>query len=64
LWGSYNYNAKQDVTRFDVPVQALADVVYEAFTITVEQKNKVADLVFMWDKIKVVVPVQFNEPKP
>lgn len=64
LWGSYNYNPKQDVTRFEVPVQALTDVVYEAFTITVEQKNKVADLVFMWDKIKVVVPVQFNEPKP
>ncbi|MCW5911184.1 MAG: DUF2911 domain-containing protein [Cyclobacteriaceae bacterium] len=63
MWGSYNYNAKQDVTRFDVPVQALSNVAYEAFTITVEQKNNVADLVFMWDKVKVVVPIQFNEPK-
>ena len=63
-WGSYNYNAKQDVTRFDVPVQTLTDVVYEAFTIQVDQKNKVADLILMWDKVKVVVPIQFNEPKP
>jgi len=63
LWGSYNYNAKQDLTRFDVPVQTLTDVVYEAFTIQVDQKNKVADLLFMWDKVKVVVPIQFNEPK-
>lgn len=63
LWGSYNYNAKQDVTRFEVPVQNLTDVVYEAFTIQVDQKNKVADLIFMWDKVKVVVPIQFNEPK-
>lgn len=63
LWGSYNYNAKRDVTRFDVPVQNLANIVYEAFTIEMEQKNNVADLVLMWDKVKVVIPIQFNEPK-
>lgn len=64
LWGAYNYNSKQDVTRFEVPVQTLTDVVYEAFTIQADQKNKVADLLFMWDNVKVVVPIQFNEPKP
>lgn len=62
--GAYNYNSKQDVTRFEVPVQTLTDVVYEAFTIQADQKNKVADLLFMWDNVKVVVPIQFNEPKP
>ncbi|MBX2916253.1 MAG: DUF2911 domain-containing protein [Cyclobacteriaceae bacterium] len=63
LWGSYNYNAKQDIARFEVPAQMLTDVVYEAFTIQIDQKNKVADLLLLWDKVKVVIPIQFNEPK-
>ncbi|MBN8575629.1 MAG: DUF2911 domain-containing protein [Cytophagales bacterium] len=63
LWGAYNYNPKQDVTRFDVPVQSLSDVVYEAFTITIEQRNNTAEIVLMWDKTKVAVPIRFNEPK-
>jgi Protein of unknown function (DUF2911) len=64
LWGSYNYNAKQDVLSFQVPVQALESVVYEAFTIALEQKNNTADLLLMWDKVKISIPIQFNEPKP
>lgn len=64
LWGSYNYNSKRDITRFEVPVQSLDNVIYEAFTIQIEQKNNVADLILMWDKVKVAVPIQFNEPKP
>jgi hypothetical protein len=64
LWGSYNYNAKQDVLSFQVPVQALEGVVYEAFTIALEQKNNTADLLLMWDKVKISIPIQFNEPKP
>ena len=64
LWGSYNYNQKTDVLRFDVPAQPLTGVVYESFTITVDQKNDKAEIALLWDKTKVSFNVQFNEPKP
>jgi hypothetical protein len=38
LWGSYNYNIKTDVLRFDRPVESVANEVYEAFTIVIEPK--------------------------
>jgi len=63
LWGSYNYNSKMDVMRFTVPTQTLQGAVYEPFTIQIEQKNNVADLVFLWDSIRIQIPIQFNEPK-
>lgn len=64
LWGSYNYNPKTDVLRFDVPVLAVADVVYEPFSIWIDQKNDKADWMMAWDKTKVLIPIQFLEPKP
>jgi hypothetical protein len=33
MWGSYNYNQKMDVLRFEVPVELLRETVYEPFTI-------------------------------
>lgn len=58
LWGAYNYNEKMDVLRFTVPVQENATF-YEAFTIMFDQRNEMADLLIMWDKVKVIVPVKF-----
>lgn len=58
MWGSYNYNAKQDVVRFDVPVQTSAEV-FEAFTIQLEQTNDMANLLIQWDKTKVSIPIKF-----
>lgn len=63
LWGSYNYNAKLDVARFDIPTADTGSVVYEAFSIHVEQRNNVADLLLLWDKTKIVIPIQLLEPK-
>lgn len=59
LWGSYNYNTKMDVFRFTVPVQSTGDVIFEPFTILFDQKTDTADLLIMWDKTKVSVPVKF-----
>lgn len=60
MWGSYNYNQALDVMRFDVPVQEIAgDTVFEPFTIQLVQRNEVADLLMMWDKTKVSIPVKF-----
>lgn len=63
LWGSYNYNIKMDVFRFDVSVQAVHDLVYEAFTILIDHKNNKAEISLLWDKTKVTFPVDFIEPK-
>jgi hypothetical protein len=58
MWGAYNYNAKKDLLRFEVPVQ-LNDKDYEAFTILFDHRNEVADLLMMWDKVKVSIPIKF-----
>jgi hypothetical protein len=63
MWGSYNYNQKMDVLRFEVPVETLKEVVYEPFTILIDQKTDKATLSLLWDKTKVSFPIQFNEPK-
>ena len=57
-WGAYNYNDKFDVLRFEVPVTT-SEVVYEPFTITFEQKANSAELVMMWDRTKVSIPIEF-----
>ena len=64
LWGSYNYNIKLDILKFDVPVTPVSEFVYEAFTILLDPKNAKADLILAWDKTKVIIPIAFNEPIP
>jgi hypothetical protein len=63
LWGSYNYDSKTDILRFEIPVEHLTVQVVEPFTIAVDQKNDRATIALMWDKTKVSFQVQFNEPK-
>jgi hypothetical protein len=58
LWGAYNYNPKKDVWRFDVPVIS-TDKMYDPFTIILDQRNDVADLLMMWDNVKVSIPIKF-----
>lgn len=58
LWGAYNYNERKDLFRFEVPVEA-TDELYEAFTIAFDHRNEVADLLIMWDRTKVSIPLQF-----
>jgi hypothetical protein len=59
LWGSYNYNSKLDAMRFDVPVQQIAGDSYEQFTIQFDQRNELADLLIMWDRVKISIPFKF-----
>lgn len=64
-WGAYNYNPKQDVMRFDVPVKMVAEsLVYEPFTIRIDQKTDTAEIFLLWDKTQVSFPIQFIEAKP
>ncbi|HZY82213.1 MAG TPA: DUF2911 domain-containing protein [Cyclobacteriaceae bacterium] len=64
-WGSYNYNKDKDVLRIERTVQTLpGELVYEPFTISIDQKNNKADIVITWDKTTVSFGVDFIEPKP
>ena len=59
-WGAYNYNEEADEMRFEVPAGGVkTGVVYEPFTMAFEQSNEKADLVIMWDKTKVAIPIEF-----
>jgi hypothetical protein len=37
--------------------------VVEVFTIQFDQRNNMADLLLLWDKTKISIPIQFIEPK-
>jgi hypothetical protein len=60
LWGAYNYNAKLDVMRFDVPVKTITNPVYEAFQMKFDQKNEMANLLINWDNVQVSIPFKFT----
>jgi hypothetical protein len=62
LWGSYNYNQKLDVIRFDVPIQTL-DEVLETFTIKIDQNDDKAELSMAWDRTKVTLPIRFIDAR-
>ncbi|HEX8061343.1 MAG TPA: DUF2911 domain-containing protein [Cyclobacteriaceae bacterium] len=65
LWGAYNYNPANDVMHVDVATRILeGDLVYEPFTIAIDQKNNKADVVVTWDKTTLSFAVDFIEPKP
>ncbi len=57
-WGAYNYNSKLDVVRFEAPVTTTSEV-YEPFTIEFEQLAQSAELVMMWDRTRVTIPIEF-----
>jgi uncharacterized protein len=57
--GTGSYDAADDALRIDVPSMT-TDTVREAFTITLESADAGADLVLMWDRTKVVVPLQLK----
>jgi hypothetical protein len=58
LWGAYNYNEQKDVYRFEVPAEA-AGTLYEPFTMIFDHRNEVANLLMMWDRTKVTIPIKF-----
>jgi hypothetical protein len=61
LWGSYNYNEKLDVMRFETLVVDTGEESYESFTIQFDQKNDKADLKMMWDQTQIVIPIRFSD---
>jgi len=62
LWGSYNYNEKADVLRFDVPVEQLTSELFEMFTIDITAQNDRAEIAMQWEKTRIAFAVRFLEP--
>lgn len=61
LWGATNYNPQSDVVRFEVPVEEIPDE-FEMFTIDIIPQNDRADVLLMWDHIRISIPLRFLEP--
>ncbi len=54
-WGSFKYDPKKDVVRFDAPVTKVTEPV-EAFTMAFEKSGTGYNLVIAWDTTRVIVP--------
>jgi hypothetical protein len=55
-WGNYGYDIKKDVIRIDVNVEKNVDVI-ENFTIYFEETKTGANLIFLWDNVKTILPI-------
>ncbi|MEQ9591491.1 MAG: DUF2911 domain-containing protein [Cyclobacteriaceae bacterium] len=60
-WGSYNYNEKKDVIRFDVPVQKINQP-EEAFKIQIDPLNNKAIVSMRWEHTQVSFEILYSEP--
>jgi hypothetical protein len=57
-WGAYGYDEKKDLLRVDVPVQKQTTST-EALVMVFEKSDTGANLVIVWDKVKVALPIEF-----
>lgn len=57
-WGSFKYDMKKDLVRFNVPVQK-NDTSLESLAMAFEKSNAGFNLVIAWDTIKTTVPFTF-----
>ena len=55
-WGAFVYDAKKDIARVDVPVQALPTAI-EAFSMSFEKNSGSFNLNIGWDKVSVSLPI-------
>lgn len=62
-WGAFSFDAKLNVLETKVPVLKTT-AVQEYFKIDLDNlTDHSADLIFMWDKTKAVVPIQVAHPE-
>ena len=57
-WGAYGYDEKKDLLRVDVPVQKQTTST-EALVMAFAKSATGADLIIVWDKVKVALPIAF-----
>jgi hypothetical protein len=54
-WGSFKYDEKKDLLRFDVPVQKQADIT-DALTMFFDKTTTGFNLSIVWDDVKINLP--------
>jgi len=57
-WGSFKYDIKKDLVRTDITIQKQAEIT-EAFVMVFEKASTGANLVIVWDDVKVSLPIVF-----
>ena len=59
IWGAFQYDAKKDITRFDVRTEKITETA-EAFSMYFEKKNETnISLNIAWDSTKTSIPITF-----
>lgn len=59
-WGNFTYDSKKDLIRTDIDVEKNTESV-EAFTLYFEDAKNGANLIFLWDDIKTILPIVLAE---
>jgi len=57
-WGSFKYDEKKDLLRFDVPTQKQTEIT-EEFVMVFEKSVTGASLIIAWDDVKLNLPIVF-----
>ncbi len=57
-WGSFKYDEKKDLLRFDVPTQKQTEIT-EEFVMVFEKSVTGASLIIAWDDVKLSLPIVF-----
>lgn len=58
IWGAFKYDPKKDLVRVDVPVEKNSEMT-EALTMIFEKRADGANLVIVWDNVRVALPIIF-----
>lgn len=58
-WGAFKYDAKKDIVRIDAAVQKQSEVL-DSFVMAFEKSVKGADLIIVWDDVRVNFPINFK----
>ncbi|MCU0446980.1 MAG: DUF2911 domain-containing protein [Microscillaceae bacterium] len=59
-WGAYKYEEVKSKNVLEMPIKVQSgEDEYEAFTIQFEPDKKGANLVLLWDKTRIVIPITF-----
>lgn len=58
-WGAFSYNASKNVLTTEVATSTTKEL-YEAFTVKFEETRTGVDLLLIWDRTKVAIPVAFE----
>jgi hypothetical protein len=56
-WGSYGYDAAEDVLRIEAPVKETPEVV-EAFSVVFFDADEGSSMILAWDRTMVAVPIR------